>query len=155
MRQDIETNLEFRKALMEDLSGHSHHIINAFSNSFLNTFYWPMLYTCLLGIAVILKPRGATEPGLRRFTPPILTGTGLYLLLELPSLARAFLPEGEERSIYVFTQSDIDLPSFAYQEFEILGLMILLATIWDNGGPIFMPFEVSFPLRFRIRARSS
>ncbi|RKG76908.1 hypothetical protein D7W79_16625 [Corallococcus exercitus] len=132
VRQDIDRVIELRNTLVADLSTRVPYSVNAFANSALNTFYWPMLYSCLLGISVILKPRGAAPSGVRRFLEPVLTGAGLYVLLELPAWVRAFPSRGEERSVYAFTQLDIDPPSFFYQELEVLGLMILVATIWGQ-----------------------
>jgi hypothetical protein len=119
--------------------------VNSYDKNRLNMLWWPVFY--LFGLAMAVGAR----PPLRTKIPigaVVKTGALLYLVYTLPHWMRSFLMQSSSRTIYSFVNVDIDPYSFAYQEIEVLGLMLFIAYTWvswsaydDEARPLSAPSQ--------------
>jgi hypothetical protein len=92
---------------------------------------WPAIYFCLGFIAFLLKPAaGSGAAKATRIRYNILVGCAIYMLYEWPLWARNFIFASHGRTLYAYTNYDIDPASFLMQELVIIGFCLLLARIW-------------------------
>jgi hypothetical protein len=91
---------------------------------------WPAIYSslgCLLFCFTQPSRRHSSWKSRSRF---FFVGSLIYVYYEWPLWARNFLLGAHGRTVYAYTNFDIDVPSFLAQEATIAGFAFLLAAVW-------------------------
>lgn len=91
---------------------------------------WPALYTSLGCLLICFRTDHFLIDPKRRWRHCLLAGVTLYIFYEWPLWVRNFVLGRHARTVYYFTNFDIDPRSFYIQEAIILGLCLLVATVW-------------------------
>lgn len=91
---------------------------------------WPAIYSSLGCLLFCFKHPSAKRSSQRSWSRFLYTGSLIYVYYEWPLWARNFLLGTQGRTVYAYTNFDIDAPSFLAQEFTIAGFAFLLGAVW-------------------------
>jgi hypothetical protein len=91
--------------------------------------FWPGLYSSLICLVWVLRP-SVPRPSRRDFATIVALGAGIYVFYDWPLWLRNFWLSNQARTIYAFSNYDVDRASFIAQELTIIGFSLLLATLW-------------------------
>lgn len=92
-------------------------------------FYFPLFFLTLGALAFLLKPSGFV-PFRRRKLQTVIIAVGIYASWQWFHWVRNFVSGEESRVIYTYTNFDINLACYIYQELEAFLISFLIATIW-------------------------
>jgi hypothetical protein len=96
-------------------------------------YFWPTMYFGLGSVAFILRP--PLRNTLRFFRKPLLTAgtaTAVFILNMWPLLFRTLSARSidQGRTVFAYTNPDVDAASFAIQQLNFAIFSLLLAIIW-------------------------
>lgn len=91
---------------------------------------WPAIYTSL-GCLLFCFPNSKKKPfRLKRILQNLWLGALIYFFYEWPLWTRNFLLGSNGRTVYAYSNYDIDPKSFFAQELMIAGFAVLIAAVW-------------------------
>jgi hypothetical protein len=92
-------------------------------------FYYPLFYFTLGALVFLLRPSGFAPFRRRKLQTMIIT-VGIYVGWQWFHWVRNLVSGEESRVIYTYTNWDINVACFTYQELEAFLISFLIATIW-------------------------
>lgn len=94
--------------------------------------------TSYVGLAILIAVHRAREKLPARWWRVISTTLVLYSVFDWSSYVRNFFltSEADGRRVYSFVNWDVGHASFILQEFRSLGMMLLIAVLWDQYGQL-------------------
>jgi len=130
-------------------------------------YFWPLMYFCL-GVLVFLLSPVSINVTVNKPSPPthlnrfLLTAFLIFLFAAAPLIFRNLLLHDSSagRTVYAYSNFDIDPFSFAYQLFNFAVFSLLLSALWiewssyyistaknlavRSGGALDLPFDAQF-----------